>query len=241
MTVDGRFLIAAVPMRDHVELTERLVQSILAGGETDRVIVFDNDSRSQAARTTWLRQSERVSWRQRSGNGIIYQLWNEAWRDALGLWRSTGQLVDLAILNNDIVLPPDAMGLMSRALRAAPADIWAVYPDYRLPLGESTCAEPPELERTWGTYNLGGLSGFAFMLRPELHDEAGWPFIDERFEWLCGDGDLVQEMQRLGGQAGRVLGLPCQHSPRTTSTDGRNTWTFGASQRDKVRRTAKWG
>jgi GT2 family glycosyltransferase len=147
----------------------------------------------------------------------------------------------LAILNNDIVVPSGFLGYLSSALNAADEDVWITYPDYDRPLSAGAdVTDPPTVRRTSGTWKLGGMSGFAFMLRPERHDTHGWPLIDESFEWLCGDGDLCTQMQQLGGCAARVEGLPVLHDHRRTSRNGRNTWTAAAAKRDLARSRAKY-
>lgn len=231
-----------VPMRDEHPLTRALVRSLVQDSEFVRLAIFDNGTTAPTGRR-WLEAVEHG----RFGAGVevvrrpratIYQIWNEAWRDALVAARA-GTPVELAILNNDIDVPPGFLGHLARALRAAPDDVWITYPDWRLDPCEG--AQPRGLTPTRGTWRAGGMSGFAFMLKPEKHDSAGWPFIDERFEWLCGDGDLVRQMELRGGTAARVEGLGLRHRRRATSSNGRNAWTLAAGQRDLARSREKYG
>lgn len=232
-----------IPMRDEHPLTRALVRCLAADAEFARLVIFDNGTTAPNG-VAWLRAVEagrfgaRVSVKRRP-RATIYQMWNEAWRDALDAGRA-GAPVELALLNNDIEVLPGFLGHLAQALRRAPDDVWITYPDWRR-MPEDGLALSGTLTPTRGTWRQGGMSGFAFMLKPEKHLEAGWPFIDERFRWLCGDGDLVQQMQRLGATAARVDGLPVRHLHRATSTNGRNTWTALAGQRDLALSRAKYG
>lgn len=239
--IEGRLQLAAIPQRDHHHLTRALIEQLLVDGEVDRIILFDNDS-IEPATHTWLQQvseglyGDRVELRCRHGDGIIYRLWNEAWADALEL----GPVVDLAILNNDIMVPEGIIGHLSRALRRGVLswrydynpptsidDVWISYPDWRIDATRFPVEvdDPPLVTPTSGTMRAGGMSGFCFMLKPEAH-LAGLPFIDEKFRWYCGDGDLVDQTQKLGATAARVEGLPLGWLKSHTSDDERNKkWT----------------
>lgn len=229
-------------MRDEHPLTRALVRRLATDGEFARLSIFDNGTRAPNG-VAWLQAVERGRFGPRvvvvrRPRATLYQMWNEAWRDALAAGGG-GERVELAILNNDIEVAPGFLGHLAHALRAAPDDVWITYPDWRLAPEAST--RPHSFTPTRGTWRRGGMSGFAFMLKPEKHLEAGWPFIDERFEWLCGDGDLVQQMERRGGSAARVEGLGVRHLQRATSRNGRNAWTLAAGRRDLERSRRKYG
>ncbi len=230
-------------MRDEHPLTRALLRQLAADAEFAQLSIFDNGTTAPNG-IAWLqavdagRFGPRVRVKRRP-RATIYEMWNEAWRDAL-LAGQAGAPVELAVLNNDIDVPPGFLGHLAQALRRAPDDVWITYPDWRRVPADGV-ALTGELTRTRGTWRRGGMSGFAFMLKPEKHHEAGWPFIDERFRWLCGDGDLVQQMERRGACAARVDGLPVRHVHRATSANGRNAWTVLAGQRDLALSRAKYG
>ncbi len=245
MTVDGRWQLVAIPQRDHHPLTRSLVRTLLAGGDVDQIIIFDNETNTPNGRR-WLESiadTPKVEVRYRHGNGIIYQLWNEVWRDAPATHRG-GQGVDLAIMNNDIDVPQSILRHLSRGLRAGttPDGVWITYPDWTRSMSEGVdCTDPPQIRPTFGTWKKSGMSGFCFMLKPEKHDTDGWPFIDEEFRWLAGDGDLCSTMQERGATAARVLGVPCDYETRKTSHNGRNKgWVTNFSHQDMRKQRRKW-
>lgn len=246
--IDGRHQLAVIPMRDYHLLTKAVIESLLTDGEVDQIIVFDNETEAVGGRK-WLKKvtggvyGPAVQVRQRSGDGVIYELWNEAWREAVAYGQEHDTLVDLTVMNNDIKIPEGMIGHLSRALRGGvlPAsfaalepsvddpswvpldDVWIVYPDYRVRANRPVeCSDPPSITPTIGTFRKHGMSGFCFMLKPEMAVLRGWPYIDEQFKWYCGDGDLVQQAQMRGATAARVEGLPLGFQTRTTSHNSRN-------------------
>jgi len=245
--IDGRYVLVALPMRDHHPLTREVVRRLVADDEFDELVIYDNGSESKGS-ITWLRRVEagafgpKVKVRRRKGNGVIYKIWNEAWDLALRIGIQRECLVDLAILNNDIVVPEGFLGHLSRALRGAHDDVWVTYPDYHIAdVTKVSVSTPPVLTATSGTWRRGGMAGFAFMMKPEKHLTHDWPFIDERFRWYYGDGDLVNEMQVRGATAARVEGLPVRHGRRKTSHDKRNSrWVRDAAAEDSRQNRRKW-
>lgn len=242
--IDGRYQLAVIPMRDHHVATRSLVRSLLADGEVDKIIVFDNETRTVNG-LKWLASMadhDVVEIRYKQGDGTIYEMWNEGWKTALDIGDETGLTVDLTTMNNDIDVPPGVIGHLSRSLRTetTPDGVWIVYPDYkrRLSHGVDVTAVRP----TFGTYRKGGMSGFCWMMKPEKHRTDGWPFIDEQFRWLSGDGDLCSTMQERGATAARVVGLPMDFQIRTTSHDDRNKkWVAVLRRQDMRRSREKWG
>lgn len=245
--IEGREQIVAIPMRDYHPLTRHVLNRLVDDGEADQIVIFNNDTRTVGG-IKWLasvrdgKYGDHVEVRDRSGDGIIHPMWNEAWSVALDHPGS-----DLTILNNDITPPEGVIGHLSRALRRGvlperydslkpfkrpgvtdgwkPSDdVWAVFPDYRKDAEKHPVkvSDPPRITPTVGTMRKKGLSGFCFMIAPEMHDVAGLPFIDEKFRWYCGDGDLVQQIQYLGATCARVEGLPLGWQKRTTSHNDRN-------------------
>jgi hypothetical protein len=220
-----------IPMRDRYELTRALVTQLVECNDFNLCRVFDNGSREYASQA-WLDSLNDVRGVEviRRPDSTIYQMWNEALA-----WAPAGTHV--AILNNDITVPGRFLHHLSGALQTAPRDVWITYPDWDL---DSTHDVPRGgVRRTHGTRNLGGMSGYAFMVDVDSLRANGVPPIDESFEWLCGDGDLIKQVEARGGCAARVLGLGVDHLEQATSS--REAWTFEASQRDVERRKRKYG
>lgn len=238
-------------------MTRALVGALLRDGEADLVIVGDNETRRPNGKA-WLasiptRYGGKVAVKAFRGNGVIYGMWGWAWDWALAYTDRTGQTVDLALLNNDITIPAGYLGHLSRGLRSGVLpehlvergrtldDVWVSYADYRAPTDAVTCTDPPEVTPTFGTFRKKGMSGAAFMLKPEMRSR-GWGPIDPRFRWYGGDGDLCSQMQQLGATAVRVEGLPMRFKRRTTSHNSRNRgWVSEAIPKDMALSRQKWG
>lgn len=232
--IDDRIQMVVIPMRDHVGHTKTLVDALLADGEADRIVIFDNESKAPRSRR-WLDdiQSEpEVEVHRVTGNGVIYaKCWEPAVAEALRVGDATGQLVDLHIFNNDIGTPPGVIGHLSRGLRSPVLpdsvahmadDVWISYPDYdRRVVQGVDVADAPSVTPRPGTWRKKGMSGFCFTMKPEKRRQ-GWAPIDKQFRWYCGDGDLCQQMMLAGATAVRVDGLPLDFETRTTSHDKRN-------------------
>ena len=215
-----------VPMRDYHVLTRSLCRQLAEQGEFDRLWVYDNGSSSRSSRnwlstieTTGRYGAEVVRWGPAKG---IYRMWNDAWRRSLHTWRAetAGDPAErrfLAILNNDLEIPPRFLSNLAAGLLAgADEGVWATFPQWGLSWpSEST--PTGRLSATRGTRNAGGMSGYAFLLDVTRHDTDGLPFIDEEFIWYSGDGDLVTQIEINGGTAARVEGLPVGHKEKATS------------------------
>lgn len=222
----------AIPMKDNVKLTRALVRDLLECHEFDVLRIFDNDSVDYET-YAWLdcvREVEGVEVRHRPG-ASIYRMWNEA----LFELRQPGAHV--AVLNNDIRVPPDFLGVLSRGLESSPDDVWITYPDWQ----EAERGSVPDgtVLATTGTRNAGGMSGYAFMVDTAAITQHGVPRIDEQFEWHCGDGDFVKQVEALEGRAGRVTGLWIEHIEGATASQ--HGWVRDASARDRERRVRKYG
>jgi GT2 family glycosyltransferase len=235
---------AMIPMRDKHGLTRNVCRELAVDREDfDELWLYDNGSTNRAARD-WLNtvaetgryRAEVIRWGPAHG---IYAMWNHAIQraafDALcGAVVGDERPVYLAILNNDLILPPGFLKTLGDALFAAEPDVWVTYPDWQrgwpAPI-DFAAIERRELRRTRGTRNLGGMSGYAFLLDVETFVEYVPELIDERYLWHSGDGDLVTKIQREGGTAAAVVGLPIGHLENATSTD--TDWTTRQGKADR--------
>lgn len=221
-----------IPMRDNITLTNAVVTSLLADGEHARLRIYDNGSVEWESRR-WLDAPpdgvEVVRWSAK--RGVLYSMWNASWQWCLDAQREMGEPRYLAILNNDLTLPAGFLGHLARALDSADDDTWITYPDWKRPLHAGVDVTG-ELVRTRGTRNSGGMSGYAFLLDVRRHDTHGLPFIPEAFRWYSGDGALITDVERRGGCAARVVGLPIFHAERATSRN--HQWTSRARAQDRA-------
>lgn len=203
-----------IPTRDRLDLCAELTTELILQYEFDKMWVCDNTDAQDAGDHLMLdRRLEIIP----APTMKIYEMWNEGWLRSIRSTKNVGDPVNVAILNDDIRVPDSFLGSLAHALRAPENDdVWCVYPDYTLPLAvgnEVTC-----VTRTGNTtFRKGGMSGWAFMIKGEKHDTANLPWIDERFQWWCGDDDLAEQIVQCGGEIARVDGLPCEHESEASA------------------------
>ena len=217
-----------IPVRDRWELTERIVAQVTAE-PIDRLWIFDNGSTDGTPQRLTRIGDPRITVILAPGWGI-YRMWNQGWLNAL----LTADPVAVAFLNNDITLPPDALTTMRDALYDR-GERWAVYPDWRRDVSAGS-AYTGEVTATTGTYQDGGLCGWAFMLRGEAH-RLGLPLIDEGYEWWYGDDFLVASITEAGRLVCRLDGLPVDHVGEGTASS--HAWVADAKVRDARRWAAR--
>lgn len=230
---------AATFQRDGHPRSRNLLRQLAGDAHRpDTLRLYDNGSTTPGARR-WLDTLERtgrygvdvVRWGPARG---IYAMWNDHLRRAVEALEAdrSGRRHFAAVLNNDLTLPDGFLHHLGDALYRAHPDVAAVYPDW--PRGWPSPTEVTgELRRTAGTRNLGGLSGFAFLLDVEVIRSGAVPYIDEAYLWLCGDGDLVVNVQRAGLTAAAVVGLPVGHVGGATGKA--HPWTVEQGRRDFAR------
>lgn len=157
----------------------------------------------------------------------LSRLWNkgldlfESWKDSAPEHHADGQY-DVAILNDDAIVPAGWFEAMSNAMRET---------------GAAAASQSPFGGRHfWGAGTAASvmtrLTGWAFMLRGELGLR-----IDERFQWLCGDDDISIQAREAGGVV-HVPGFPVQNTKENQSTRGVLAEIGG---QDMQRFVDKWG
>ena len=85
-----------------------------------------------------------------------------------------------------------------------------------------------------GSYREGGITGFAFVVRPV----PGIRF-DESFHWWGGDDDIVYQYRQAGYHAIKMVGRAVLHWASTTS-NARPEVLSGIGE-DRQRLLDKWG
>ena len=131
---------------------------------------------------------------------------------------------DVAVLNDDAIIPPGWFTAVSTQMRNWEAAAGSSG------LGASTGAY---VHRTPGTTALPlRLQGHAFILKGEAHLRA-----DERLEWWCGDNDLDMQARRAGGTV-IIGGWPVEHLHPDQSTRGELAAQTGV---DMATFVDKWG
>ena len=197
-------VIAAIPVRNALEWTQPLVSALLDGNEVDEVWLFDNGSTDGTGQ--WaaaladadprLRVSERPSSR-------LYAMWNEM------VARACMQgSVHLAILNNDIELPPGAL----REMRGAMGEYDLAFVDAMRDARQEEAPRP--FPATWRDR-----TGWAFMLRADFWH--GQPFaVDPGLRLWWGDDDLARRAEERNGRLCRIEGIGCFHAESRTEYPG---------------------
>lgn len=189
---------------EHVRMTWELVNDLLEDPSVACVRIEFN-----GGTTPWLgpggamlgrllARDRRVAVHNATGVGI-YAMWNLGCAHAV---QEFGADVKLAILNNDLVLAPSTITTLARMLEVD--GVGVTYPDY-----DAEYLLPPfGLRNTTGTYRVGGMSGFCFMVRGRVWQEV--PFDEEYYLWY-GDDDFELRVRTAGWRICRVTGLPIVH------------------------------
>lgn len=201
---------AVIPVRDRHDMTSALLEQLAL--PADRVILIDNGS-TTPARDVFEGRARVVEHPERN----ISAIWN-AGLDLIAAEQPGPH--NVAILNNDLNVPPGFLSGLANGLRARPDHLIA-YPDHERRLPAGLC-DPG-----------GRMSGYAFMLR----GEAGLR-LDPQFVWWYGDDDLA----RRARQQGRVVcvgGLHLNHLAANQSTQA-DLMLQATTNRDRARFEAKW-
>lgn len=116
----------------------------------------------------------------------IYRWWNRGLRHAAAMAKTQGaEAWDVAILNDDVVVPEAWFANLAEVLRATPAAIASYTDQIPSPHHHTSTGQIPLYLRPMG---------FAWMMRGELDLRA-----DEQFHWYCGDDDLWRGSIEYGG------------------------------------------
>lgn len=214
-----RAVAAVVPVYfandEHVQLTEDTLLDLVDEPDVQLVIVewhggellYQQDALARLV-SVFERDRERRL-RIVNARGVpFYELWNDGVRRAIA---ELGHDCHVAILNNDLRWVPGMLRELSVALTTHPL-VGITYPDYEA----DEHAPTGELRATTGTYRVGGMSGFAFMLDAEVWRTVGG--FDTKYHLWYGDDDFELRTRMAGWQVARVLGVPVTHlHSRTTN------------------------
>ena len=213
--------VAVVPTHDRPVELARLLDALAP--QCHAVVVIDNAStppvdlperwpaqgmEDDAAPGTHLRMRVLII-RDEEQPPNLYRLWNVGLTVAHEYVRGgdyTGH--DVAIFNDDAVVPPGWWDVVSGALRAHPTAAVACTPAYA-PIPAPVLKTAPDGDL------FGRMTPWAFVARGELGQRA-----DERFGWWFGDTSWDWQARKLGG----VLTVP---GPIVANT-GANSSTVGA-------------
>lgn len=225
---------ALIPTHDRPFELARLVGQLETWADT--IVIIDNASTPPVSETE-LRAAHPdttvfvVDWPDQPPN--LYRLWNVGFDTirlhAVAQGINSGRLGqwDVAVLNDDTLLPDGWAEYVSSSLRNSPAAAASTFP-----FGSPICEAPPLL-KTRHDSNIGSrMCPWAFILRGEVGLRA-----DENFGWWWGDTDLDWQACNAGG----VLLLPGPVPANTLA----NSTTVGVlaeqAGRDGQYFVDKWG
>lgn len=228
--------IAAIPVKNKLEWTAPLVEHLLLHDDLDQVWVFDNGSRDRTREWLVHRSSFDGRLKPMDAEGMkIYEMWNYMITLA-GAYPSA----NLAILNNDIRLPPYAIRDMSLLMRKDEYQIAAVDPartglyTYSIGWWAPDRALPEPIEPYCEEQPLGFRIGWAFIVAAEFWK--GQPYaVHPDFEIYYGDDDLYRRAMERGGRACVVRGIGSDHAENQSGWE-RNleTWNKDKELYDRI-------
>lgn len=195
---------AVIPTYNRPEVCLRAIAA--AVGEADHVYVIDNgDDPALAAPVSDSREWYVLRTPMRPPN--ISKLWNIG-IDLAAVHARGADLEewDVAVLNDDAIIPPGWFDAVSHQMRT-----WGAAAGSSGYSDKSTSY----LHRTPGTTALAHrMQGHAFILRGEAGLRA-----DETLQWWCGDNDLDMQARKAGGTV-IIGGYPVEHLHPDQSTRG---------------------
>lgn len=200
-----------IPTRFKSNLLDDLVTSLHFDKSIDQIYILNNSNELY----TYIDYKVQVL---DFNNYSIYEMWNRIW-DYIR-YNYPKQELNIAFLNDDIEIQPNAIKIMAMWLRMD-ANVAAVYPDYDAPWDNSL---EMSMRYTESTAGAGGMSGYCFMIKGELDI----PFIDENLKLYWGDDDIVKQIGLKGYKIGRILGLPIKHTGSVTIR------TLNPEERNKI-------
>ena len=209
--------IAAIPVKNKIEWTAPLVEHLLLHDEIDQIWVYDNGSTDLTAK--WLDHRSQIDFRlmRIPSRGVpLYSMWNDMVKEA-----SQYEMCNLAILNNDIRLPPYAIRDMSLKMRESNYKIAAVDPTrtglYTFSIGwwDLSRALPQPIKPYCENMHIGDRIGWAFVVAAEFWKDE--PFaVHPDYVHYFGDDDLYRRTMDRDGNACIVRGIGCDHAESQT-------------------------
>lgn len=155
----------------------------------------------------------------------ISRMWNLGLEAVAKL--ADGQPYDVAVLNDDAIVPPDWFERITEGMHLYGAVAGSADQHGRVPAGLRLLNNKPAADDL-----LIRMSGFAFIL-----DGTAGLSLDEQFQWWAGDRDLEMVARTRGGTV-LVGGCPVEHLHPNSTTIGELARIAGE---DMERFRVKWG
>lgn len=206
--------IVAIPVKNKLEWTAPLVEHLLLHDDIDELWIYDNGSTDRTA--DWIANRRRMDKRlhriDSPGMGI-YDMWNLM----IEMANIKSDKTDLAILNNDIRLPPYAIRDIAALAREGNFQIATVDPvrtglySYHIEWWNRNYALPKPCEPYCEKVSLGFRAGWAFVLAAEFWKDQEYA-IHPDYKIYYGDDDLYRRAMDRGGSACIVRGIGSDHA-----------------------------
>lgn len=217
--------IAAIPVRNAIYWTAPLVEHLLLNDALDEVWVYNNGSTDITE--TWVTNRQAIDGRLKLFNFpdlSLYEMWNHMIKTAADNYENA----NLAILNNDIRLPPFAIKTMANLMRNGNYVIAGVDPSrtglYTVSIGQwdSSRALPTPIDPYCEEAQFGHRIGWAFMVAAEFWKDQEYAIYPGYKVWY-GDDDLYRRAMSRGGRTCIVRGVGCDHA-ESQSDWGTEKW-----------------
>lgn len=231
--------IAVIPTINTIGLVAPLAEQLLTGDVVDEVWLFDAGTDSTMK---WAyhraKLDDRLRWFDTRGERI-YDLWNRA------VLSNSYEPTNVAILNSDIRLPPNAIAVMSSLMRGGGFTIATVDPTRPALHSQHHLAWNPSLGQLTSPVTPRALSnparfvvGWAFVVAAEFWNGQEYA-VHPGFEWWYGDDDLFLRTEQLGGKICRIEGIGSDHIGSVS--DPYNPDKVNKTQRDAELFRKLWG
>lgn len=210
--------IAAIPVKNKIEWTAPLVEHLLLHDDLDQVWIYDNGSKDITSE--WVENRRNIDNRLSityTPNMRLYDMWNDMILRAAEEYPSS----NLAILNNDIRLPPYAIRDMSLMMRKENYQIAAVDPTrtglYTFSIGwwDLSRALPHPIIPYCEEMYIGDRIGWAFVVAAEFWKDEKYAIHPDYVHYF-GDDDLYRRVMDRGGRAAICRGIGCDHAESVT-------------------------
>lgn len=220
---------AVIPTRGRPDDLLRCIKSIRH--QVDRIVIVDNNDDPYEVNDLLAAEGffeDVIIFYHAQQPPNLSKLWNLG-LETTEFYNGGGEAWNVAILNDDAIVPPGWFQALSQAMR-----VHNCAAACQQPFGgkEKTIWVDLPSVKTVTPGVESRLTGWAFMLRGEL----GLRF-DEQFQWWCGDDDMSMQARRHGGLI-QVPGFPVQNVHANESTVGA---LLDQSAIDMQRFVDKWG
>lgn len=211
--------VAAIPVKNNIGWTAPLVEHLLLHDKVDEVWVYDNGSTDITR--AWIENRQKIDERLfliDAAGLSVYEMWNAMIARSNDKFNSC----NLAILNNDIRIPPFAVRDISAKMREGGFVVAGVDPSrtglYSFSIGywDSSRALPEPIVPYCEELKIGDRIGWAFVTAAEFWKNEPYA-VHPGYKIWYGDDDLYRRAMHLGGKTCIVRGIGSDHAESQTA------------------------